>query len=142
MKGFIFLTVLFCLALAQKVEDCPPYGTELNCSGEYSPVCGVKGFAYNKQIRETYYNQCIACKIGHVEYTVEGKCEDYPEDGHFCSPTESKQEICRYLDSPRCGYFNKNVNCTSPPCVQDGKNVCMTCSIKDMLYTTKGKCKK
>ncbi|KAL4484449.1 hypothetical protein ABPG74_019626 [Tetrahymena malaccensis] len=140
MRQLIIIAALICLTIAQNVQECPTDGRQLKCTIQESPVCGIRGLSNGKQVKENFDNYCIACSIGKVEYTVEGKCEEYPAQAKFCSPAQSKAQICTMEYAPQCGYFNRSIQCLVPPCAIDEYNRCKACSAENVLYTIKGKC--
>ncbi|EAS07356.1 kazal-type proteinase inhibitor 1 (macronuclear) [Tetrahymena thermophila SB210] len=141
MRKILILAALVCLTFAQNVQECPTDGRLMKCVVQQQPVCGIRSLTNGKQIKETFDNYCIACSIGKVEYTVEGKCESYPAEAKFCSPAQSQALACTREYDPHCGYFNKTVQCLVPPCAIEQSNRCTTCSTENVLYTVRGNCR-
>ncbi|KAL4461661.1 hypothetical protein ABPG72_009064 [Tetrahymena utriculariae] len=112
----------------------------MKCSLQEAPVCGVS-IHYNGQAKANFVNHCIACSIGKVAFTVDGKCEEYTGEAKFCHPALSSSQ-CSKEYAPSCGYFNKNVYCLVPPCNVDSVNACQACTTENVIYTIKGKCAK
>ncbi|KAL4469624.1 hypothetical protein ABPG74_004877 [Tetrahymena malaccensis] len=141
MKRFILIAILALTASCQVVYQCPNDGKVFKCSSEPLEVCGIKTIK-GVQIKETFVNNCQACSTGKVEFTVEGKCEDYLEEAQFCSPSEKKLEECDDQIEPQCAWFDQDVKCLVYPCAINAKNRCSSCQVKNVLYTTEGKCPK
>ncbi|EAS00209.1 kazal-type proteinase inhibitor 1 (macronuclear) [Tetrahymena thermophila SB210] len=141
MKILVLFAAIILLANCQKVELCPEYEKAFKCSSVPQEVCGIKTIN-GQQVKETFVNSCQACSLGKVEFTVEGKCDEYLEEAQFCSPTDFKIEECAEQDQPQCAWFNEEVKCLVYPCAINSKNRCSGCQVKNVLFTTEGKCPK
>ncbi|KAL4469625.1 hypothetical protein ABPG74_004878 [Tetrahymena malaccensis] len=139
-KIILFLTLAFLVA-SQTVQECPKDGSVFRCSSEPLEVCGIKSLN-GQQIKETFVNSCQACSIGKVEFTIQGKCEDYLQEAQFCSPSEKHVQECAGQIESKCAWFDQQVKCLVYPCALNVKNKCSGCKIKNVLYTTEGECPK
>ncbi|KAL4469151.1 hypothetical protein ABPG72_011499 [Tetrahymena utriculariae] len=141
MKRLLLIATLALVASCQLVYECPEDGKVFKCSSEPLEVCGIKT-VNGEQIKETFANSCQACSAGKVEFTIERKCEDYLEEAQFYTPSDKKIQECDDQIEPKCAWFDQDVKCLVYPCAINAKNKCSSCQVKNVLYTTEGKCSK